>query len=312
MNTKNNIFLTAVFLVFIQTAMFSSAPGADEGTSFINKEPAVQWLSGYHSDSSLRFFFNRESGLEEDRFGSEADIRLQYIILSWQERLRLCFDVRLISVMGESIADNMPFSPMELSYHATPFIEYVRPGIIYRIGWNHACDHLVYKDNPDPWYQDEELNDMEPDIYYNRFFVAAGSPTIRRIVHRENICRDNNNKWGMGRFVWYAEAANYIRSIGSMSDSDFLYGGNDWRWDFILKLRYPLFVGKSFALLANNRTVLLLDGDDETYWRDLLELELMLTGGRCGMSFFAGINLLDEHPYDSREGLGEVGFRFFF
>ncbi len=176
---------------------------------------------------------------------------------------------------------------------------------MYRLGWNHGCKHLIYKDNSTPWYE-HEGSYVEPDVYFNRIFIGIGPQSIRRSTLKKQTFTKNK------RLTWYLEAAHYLESIGSIFDSDSLSGGHDWKWDFELHLKYPLLVNNSAALFLNNNTTLLLDGDTETFWRDLAELELMFGKGELGSSVFVGINLVDEHPRDSREGIGEAGFRFFF
>ncbi len=68
-----------LILTFFLTLVCKNAlPETESGNS---------WLTGFHSDSSLRFFFNQDDGLEEDRYLTEGIVSLEYIIFSKDQNL---------------------------------------------------------------------------------------------------------------------------------------------------------------------------------------------------------------------------------
>ena len=157
-----------------------------------------------------------------------------------------------------------------MNYGLTPFIEHRGDNLIYRYGWNHACYHLTYKDNPAPWYLNEGA-EIEPDVFYNRLFAGVGTPTVRRRNRVEQAFANTDQK----QLTWYAEGGYYLQELGGIVDDESLYGGNDWEWDLRFDAMYPLWIGESTALFANNSFALLGDGEGDTYSRDLVELELV-------------------------------------
>ena len=95
-------------------------------------------------------------------------------------------------------------------------------------------------------------------------------------------------------------------------DADSLYGGNDWTADLKLDVMIPLRLRRTYALFAASRAHVLFDTDADAFGRERLELESFFASRGFGSSVFLAWNAVDEHPRDSREGLFELGARFFF
>lgn len=286
-----------------------AALGAGTAPAASEEVPAADWqvLSGFSGLGRLGFFANRQDELQEERYVSEGAMTLDFNLLSRGERWALRSRFLLQADLGTSVAENLPFSPKETAYEITPFVEHRRGNWLARLGWNHACQHLIYKDFEEPWYTLEGSN-IPPDVYYNRIFAGIGRRESRpELMWREYFGTPSVRP----RAVWYLEAGGYLRSLPGMA-ADSLYGGNDWVGDVAGDLRLRLFGGDRWLLFATSRTQVLLDADDEVYARELLQLELAFASRGFGSSAYLGWHAIDEHPRDSKESLLEVGGMFYF
>jgi hypothetical protein len=268
----------------------------------------VEFLSGVNGSGGLVFYGNRQDAVQEERYVTGGGVALDFVLASSGERWSVRSAFTLSADLGKSVAQNLPFSPIETAYEIRPYVEWPRGVWLARAGWAHACQHLVYKDHEEPWYT-VEGNNVPPDVYYNRLFIGAGSRAIRPEVLRETWF----NRAGPvpAHVLWYVEAGGYIRSLPGM-DRESLYDGNNWVADLAGELRWLLWAGKRWLLFAASHTQVLLDAGDKGYFRERLRLEAVYDSRGFGSTFYAGAHVLDEHPRDSKEGLLELGGMFAF
>ena len=265
----------------------------------------IRLLDDFSTIGRLGFFANQADELQKDRYVTEGTILLDFDLLSVGERWSLWSRFGLIIDLGKSVADNLPFSPKEMAYEFSPFVEYRRDAHLVRFGWNHACQHLIYKDNEEPWYLYEGSN-VPPDVYWNRLYVGAGRAEIRPEVFRESA-------FGAAppRLLWYLEVGGYLQSFPGMDD-DSLYGSNDWVADVRADVRLRLLARGKWALYANSLTHVLLDGEDEFFTREQVQLEVAFDSRGYGSSIYAGWHAVDEHPRDGKEDMLEFGASFYY
>lgn len=293
----------------VLTMLAAAWPGRAGADAILHKRDTGSFLPGFSGGGHLLYFLDQQDELQEDRFVTEGFMELDFEILS-RDCLQLRMRFEMTAGMGQSVAKNLPFSPKEMAYAINPFVEYLSGGLMYRAGLVHACQHLIYKDNEEPWYLEEGV-DIPPDIYFNRLYAGVG----RQEARRERLTAAYLGAAAperKPRLVWYAEAGGYLRSLGGLMNADSLYGGNNWVADLKLDVMIPLRLRRTYALFAASRTHVLFDTDSDAFWRERLELESFFTSRGFGSSVFLAWNALDEHPRDSREGLFELGARFFF
>lgn len=291
-------------------AMVLAAAQAGRGDMLTPAEQTALFLSDLSGGGYLLYFLDHRDKLQEDRFVTEGAMEMDFSLAALPGGLDVRLRFEMNANMGRSVAENLPFSPKETAYEINPFAEYRRDGLLCRAGLVHSCQHLIYKDDDSPWYLEEGV-DIPPDVYWNRLYAGAGS----REVRPERLWA---TYLGAGapekkpRMVWYAEAGWYLRSLGGLLDAESLYGDNDWAYDLKLDLSLPLRARKAYALFAASRAHALFDTGDKAYWRERIELENFFASRGFGSSVFLAWNAVDEHPRDSREGLFELGARFFF
>lgn len=290
--------MTHLFLVpAVASSVSNSPPESGQSSS-------VQFLSEFNGTGRLLFFANQQDELQQERFLTEGSLTLDFNFVSFKEKLALRSRFTLLADMGRSVAENLPFSPKETAYEITPFGEYQTESHLVRLGWNHVCQHLVYKDNDRPWYTIEGSN-LPPDVYYNRLFVGVGRREIRpEIMWKTFFAKESGAV--LPRMLWYLEAGGYIRSLPGM-DEESLVGGNDWTADLTAEIHFLLYAADRWLLFANSRTQVLLDVDDDLFARELLQLEVAFNPRGFGLSLVLGAHVFDEHPRDSKEGLVEWG-----
>lgn len=259
-----------------------------------------------YGTGTLYYFLNHRDDMREERFVAGGGLTLECVALAKDDRFLLIMDVDLLSGTGDSVAANLPFSPMEVSYGLGLFFEYLWGRCLLRAGWDHTCDHVVFKDHPDPWY---EVAGVETDVFYNRPFVGVGSQTMRPQEQRRVYLGGRTKGERVSPLIWYAELGYYMRSAFGARNDDVLFNGNDWTWDAKVNLGLVAWRCDRIAVLLSNRAHLLLDTDGKTFWRDTAELSVLLGKGEAGLSFYAGSHLVDDHPRDGKEEMWEIGAR---
>jgi hypothetical protein len=255
----------------------------------------------------LGFFANQQDELQDVRYVTEWAMAFDFGAVSFGERWALRTRVELLANLGTSVAQNLPFSPNETTYRFSPYGEYRRGAWLARFGWEHACQHLTYKDYDDPWYVIEGSN-VPPDVYYNRIFAGAGHREIRPELLRQSAFREGVRP---PRVFGYIEAGGYLRSLPGM-DEESLHDGNDWVADLRADVHLLLLARPRWLLLASSHAHAWLDTDDELHMRERVQVEAVFDSRGFGISVYAGWTPLDEHPRDSMEDLVDLGARFYF
>lgn len=286
------------------------APASEEAAPAEAPAEGVAFLADYRGGGYLLYFLNRRGEFQKERFVTEGAMELDFSLAAWPGGTDARLRFAIITGMGRSIAQNLPFSPKEMEYEIHAYVEHRTPRWLFSLGWLHACQHLIYKDDEIPWYEEYET-DIPPDVYFNRLHAGVGSPEFRRDALVQTLLGPNARSTAP-RVIWHIEAGGYLRSLGGWMDSESLYGDNDWAWDVKAELILPLKTRASWALCAASRNHLLLDTRDKAAWRSRLELEAFFARRGYGSSVFLTWNAVDEHPRDSRKGLLELGARFFF
>ena len=267
----------------------------------------IRLLSDFSALGRLGFFSEQDE-LQNERYVSEGAITLDFDLVSVGERWSLWSRFTFLADLGKSIADNLPFSPKEMTYEISPFVEYRRAAHLYRFGWNHVCQHLIYKDHEEPWYVTAGSNAVPPDVYWNRLYLGAGRAESRPEVYRESLFGADA---APPRLIWHLEVGGYLQSFPGLDDES-LYGYNDWVADAKADMRLRLYGTPRWAVFANSLTHVLLDGENEFFTREQLQLEVAFASKGYGSSIYAGWHVVDEHPRDSKEGMVEFGAAFYY
>ena len=147
--------------------------------------PAVAFLSDFRGGGSLLHFLNRSGEIQKDRYVTEGVVELDFSLADWARGPDLRMRFSLVTGMGRSVAENLPFSPKEMTYEIHPFLEHRTPRLLCTFGLQHVCQHLIFKDYEEPWYL-REGHEQSPDVYYNRLHAGIGTPESRRdlLVYR--------------------------------------------------------------------------------------------------------------------------------
>lgn len=256
----------------------------------------------------LEFYANQQDEFDEDRYVSEGGLEADIFLFRFTPRTHLVWRIVCATGMGRSTTSDLPFSVQEVRYALVPFIEYNSDRLLVRTGLDHGCDHLILKDTPEPWYV-RDGEQVLRDVYDNRLFAGIGSATHRRATWGEI---ERNTEREAPGWIHYAEAGYYLRELFGVVDEDALTEGNNWWWDVVYDLRARLWGGSAGNLFALNRLHVLLDRDEDIYWRDTVGIEFQLGRTGAGTAFALSWHAIDEHVRDSKEGLIALSGRFFF
>ena len=111
--------LPAVIILFSSTL-------AGRGDLVAPEPTGVQFLSGFSGGGHLLYFLDHQNELQEDRFVSEGLMEMDFSLASRADGFDLRLRFEMAANMGQSIAENLPFSPKEVAYEINPFVEYRR------------------------------------------------------------------------------------------------------------------------------------------------------------------------------------------
>ena len=263
-----------------------------------------RYLSRLHGGGYLGFFANQQGAVEEDRYVTEGALEADIFLYRFTPDTHLVWSITCATGMGEATTSGLPFSVQEVRYALVPFIEHRSRGRLVRFGLDHGCDHLILKDTAQPWYM-RNGEQILRDVYDNRLFAAVGSTSYRRATWKQ--LADEAPRW-----IHYVEVGYFLQELFGLVDEDALNEGNNWWWDMEYDLRARLWDSAWGTLFAANRLHLLLDRDDDLYWRDRIGIESQPARSRIGSAYQLTWHALDEHPRDSKEGLIELNASFFF
>ncbi len=260
-----------------------------------------------HGGGYLEFFANQQDEFDEDRYVSEGGLEADIFLVRFSPRTHLVWRITCSTGMGEATTSGLPFSVQEVRYALMPLVEY-KSRILIRAGLDHGCDHLILKDTEDPWYIRDGRQVLR-DVYDNRLFVGVGSVSQRRATWRE---MERNADHEAPGWTHYAEAGYYLQELFGWIAEDALNEGNNWWWDLVYDLRCRLWGGSAGSLFALNRLHVLLDRNEDLYWRDSIGIEYQPSGTGVGTAWALSWHVIDEHVRDSREGVVALSGRFFF
>jgi hypothetical protein len=260
-----------------------------------------------HGGGYLEFFANQQDEFDEERYVSEGGLEADIFLVRFTPRTHLVWRITCGTGMGEAVTSGLPFSVQEVRYALIPFIEH-NNRLLVRAGLDHGCDHLILKDTEDPWYVRNGQQALR-DVYDNRLFVGVGTESHRRATWSE-MERDANRE--APDWIHYAEAGYYLQELFGWVDEEALNEGNNWWWDLVYDLRYRLWGGAAGDLFALNRLHVLLDRNEDVFWRDSVGIEYQPNNTGIGTAFALTWQAVDEHVRDSKEGLVALSGRFFF
>ncbi len=261
-----------------------------------------------HGGGYLEFFANQRDEFDEERYVSEGGLETDIFLLRFTPRTHLVWRITLATGMGEAVTSGLPFSVQEVRYALVPYIEHERNRLLVRAGLDHGCDHLVLKDTEAPWYIRNGRQALR-DVYDNRLFAGVGSSSQRRAAWSETEQDPGQNA---PAWIHYVEAGYYLQKLFGWVDEEALNEGNNWWWDLVYDLRCRLRHSEAGNLFALNRMHVLLDRNEDLFWRDSIGIEYQPAGAAVGTAWGLSWQIIDEHVRDSKEGLIALSGRFFF
>ncbi|MBL7077073.1 MAG: hypothetical protein ISS31_06350 [Kiritimatiellae bacterium] len=261
-----------------------------------------------YGEGYLEFYGNQQDEFDEDRYVSEGGLEADIFLFRFTPRTHVVWRITCGTGMGEAVTSGLPFSVQEVRYALMPFVEYGGRTLLVRAGLDHGCDHLVLKDTEEPWYIRGRQQALR-DVYDNRLFAGVGSATHRRATWRDT---ERSAEQEAPEWIHYAEAGYYLREFFGAVDKEALNEGNNWWWDLVYDLRCRLWNGSAGSLFALNQLHVLLDRENDLFWRDSIGIEFQPAGTGLGTAFALSWQAVDEHVRDSKEGLIALTGRFFF
>ncbi len=256
--------------------------------------------------SGFAFYKNREF---EQRYLLESNTNLDISLVGFKDFLYLNCEVEFQTGMGRNQGENVLFDPAEINYGIVPILEFNLKPINLQLGMNHHCFHEI----------DQKV---DPTVYWNRVFIAAGSKNMRQADYWNALKTDEGWLW-KNRYSWFISSGFYVTKFGGIISKSALNGANDRKFEMTCQGRFTPFHSRYWLYSLVGETMIgtwrndsLTDGDSELFWQQRLGIEILLRKGKRGSLVFADL-FFDEMPIVgnrerfSKDRLLQLGFRFF-
>jgi hypothetical protein len=268
-----------------------------------------EFLPYYYLRIDLSTFFLHKNTWFKERYFLENNTQFEFTLLSFRQRIYSVWGIDLGVGMGRTPEDVL-FDPVDISFGIVPTIEYrARKGHVVQAGVEHRCFHEIDR---------QEL----PTVYWNKGFVAGGSPNHRLGEFRRVLNDTGSASWTFrNRFAWYARWGFFAKHFGDLVSPSKINGNNDGVQEGFTEVRYAFYRRRSWIL--NVREYLLLgsydtgDGGYDLYWRQVLGVEAHFRRGQKGGMVFLNYGLDDLPKYGrsaerfSRDQLLVLGVAFY-
>jgi len=294
-----------VVLAGWMAAAASAASDTADGTLLHRFMDRFRFLPEYYLASDVSMFFFQKDLFFKERYFVEANTNLSFSLIVLG-RLYSIWDFAFQFGMGQT-PGNVVFDPMDLNFEITPQWEYRFPAFNLQAGLEHRCFHEI------------DRKDF-PTVYWNKVFIAAGSPNMRLKDYWTSLAKQS--EWEFAdRFCWHVRAGYFLRDFFGLVAPGKLNGQSDRRCEALADSRFAFYRRRSWIVNIRGQTLLGVsraDGVDDAhlYWRQLTGLEAHFRPGLEGAMFFVDF-ILDDLPWYqglprfSKDRMVQAGFRFF-
>lgn len=257
----------------------------------------------YHMDADLQTFFLHSSKFQKERFFLEANTNIEFTLISYKDIINSVWKFEFQTGMGQT-PGNVVFDPMDINYGIVPSIEYKSPIALFHIGLEHHCFHEIDRADLD-------------GIYWNKFYIAAGSLNYRYFDQWSNLVIEKN--WTQkDRLSWYFRYGYFAKEFFGWVDPHVINGNNSYEHEGWLNVRYAIYRRNSWIINTIGLTKIGLynSSKQNVYWRQDWGFESEFRKGKKGIMLFATYTL-DDLPLNqgvprfSKDRLLQLGIRFF-
>jgi hypothetical protein len=199
-----------------------------------------QFFSEYHFDAEVKNFYFYKSIYYKEHYFLETTLDVDFVILSFRDRVLLEWDFMFINEMGQTPGD-IVFDPIDVGYGLTPFFEFRFSACNVHLGLAHHCYHQIDRQ-------------ALPTVYFNNPIFAIGSKNRRLQDYCENLTRKKT--WTFNdRFSWYCRSGYYMRDFFGLVEEEKLNGINPYIVDGSGEYRYCFYGIGSWFFTARGSTM---------------------------------------------------------
>jgi hypothetical protein len=284
-------------------------------TLFNNFSSNFSFLPEYHLEADISVYFLQKYNSEPifvqkyytERYFVENNTKLEFIFLSFKDRLHSTWEFDLHTGMGKT-PGNVVFDPKDINFGIIPAIEYRLHFANIQAGLDHRCFHEI------------DRKDFKT-VYYNKLMFGATSPNMRQSDYRHNL--QDLSTWTIdNRLSWSARCGLYMTDFFGLVSPGKLNGENTRIWDIRVDSRYAFYHRHSWIVNFRLNGTCGYDNDSTFisehkgfFWVLEPGIESNFRRGKNGGMFFVTFIIdrlkhYEELPRFSRNGLLNFGVRF--
>jgi hypothetical protein len=273
-----------------------------------------QFFSEYHFDAEVKNFYFYKSLYYKEHYFLETTLNVDFVILSFRDKVLLEWDFMFINEMGQTPGD-IVFDPIDVGYGLTPYFEFRFSEYNIQLGLEHHCYHQIDRQ-------------ALPTVYFNNPVLAIGSKNMRVQDYADNLAREKN--WTFkDRFSWCGRAGYYLRDFFGTVEESKLNGINPYVVDGTAEYRYSFyrtgnwfFTGRGYTMVGYYTDVPENAVGKGVGWKQDIFLEANFRRGARGGLLFVGTTFDDLPSYPSKDSdtrvprfsydrLLQIGLKFF-
>lgn len=308
--------IALLFILFLAPETYStgrdnrSTAGAAADFLYSN----FQFFSEYHFDAEVKNFYFYKALYYKEHYFLETTLNVDFVILSFRDRVLLEWDFMFINEMGQTPGD-IVFDPIDIGYGLTPYVEFRFSACNLQLGLAHHCYHQIDRQ-------------ALPTVYFNNPVIAVGSKNMRLHDYFENLTRKKS--WTFNdRFSWYGRAGYYMRDFFGLVAGEKLNGINPYVVDGSAEYRYCFYGIGNWYFTARGSTMVGYHTDvtgnhvgKGIGWKQDVFIEANFRRGDRGGMLFSGTSFDGLPSYPSKDSdarvprfsydrLLQIGLKFF-
>lgn len=256
---------------------------------------SFELLPEYHQSADVLCFAAHRTQAQRERYFVEANADVDLLLLGFRRRIysALSFDVR--SGMGHQDG-GVIFDPRDVRYSVIPWLE-LRTDLHLRLGLEHVCFHDIDRDD-------------RRTEYWNKVAAEATSPNFGLAEYRRRLTDDDS--WGRGaRGSWSVRAGHYLDDAFGLISPVVLSGGQSYNWDGAAEGRWALLRNRNWVVALRGAASLTLGDACRPMQTYVVSVEAHIRRGAAGSMLFVNYNIEDQLQVRPRDGLVELGLRFY-
>jgi len=256
---------------------------------------ATELVPEFHQTGDARTFFLHKDSAYEYAYFIEMNAIMEAALLSFRDFIYTYWYLFMNAGVGKQ-NEQVIFDPQDARYALIPTIEVRLKPANFALGLDHFCAHVIDRKGT--------------SLYWNKGFITAFSKNWRDDKYRAKL--QDQHSWDlMSRLAWRGGLGYYIvNGFGSIDDI-VVSKGHPFQYELKMNGRYAIYRKSDWFSYTPFTFKITTSQDSDVY----VSLKTGITANLCRpggiFTLFLDYNLVDNHPIWAKDGLVEMGIRFY-